>query len=113
MKIINTNNGDVLFGKAGRADTFWTRFKGLMWAKQIDDEQALFFTKTNSVHTIGMRFPIDVIYLDEQYTILKIVHNLKPYRMSGHFSAKHLIEAKAGSCHRLKLTDTLQLDFKS
>jgi len=53
------------------------------------------------MHTFFMRFPIDVIFLDRQGRILKIDHELKPWRLSSlAFGATEAIELPAGTAKR-------------
>ena len=61
------------------ADTFLLRLAGLMFRKKLPAATGLLLTPCNSVHMCFMRFAIDVVYLDKDYKILKIVKNLKPW----------------------------------
>ena len=46
------------------ADSWWARLRGLAWRREPPDGWALLFPRCRSVHTFGMRFPIDVVFLD-------------------------------------------------
>ena len=59
--------------------TFYTRLKGFMFTKNIN--YGLCFPKCNSIHTIFMFKPIDVIMTDKDYKVLYIFKNVKPYRI--------------------------------
>ena len=61
------------------ADSFLTRFAGLMFQQKLPAATGLFLAPCNSVHMCFMRFAIDVVYLDKEYKILKVVKNLKPW----------------------------------
>ena len=61
------------------ADTFLTRFAGLMFRQKLPAATGLFLAPCNSVHMCFMRFAIDVVYLDKNYKIIKVVNNLKPW----------------------------------
>ena len=61
------------------ADNFFTRLAGLMFKKRLPQSTGLLLAPCNSVHMCFMRFAIDVVYLDKDYKILKIVTNLKPW----------------------------------
>ncbi len=61
------------------ADSFLARLAGLMFRKQLPHGTGLLLIPCNSVHMCFMRFAIDVVYLDKEYKILKIVRNLKPW----------------------------------
>lgn len=77
------------------ADTAALRLKGLLGRNQITSEQGLLITPCNSVHTIGMKFPIDVLYLNKNNQIVKVVSNMKPLRMSWSFTATKVLEIAA------------------
>ena len=61
------------------ADSFFNRFAGLMFRKKLPAATGLFLAPCNSVHMCFMRFAIDVVYLDKEYNIVKVVKNLRPW----------------------------------
>jgi uncharacterized membrane protein (UPF0127 family) len=65
------------------AGTHWTRFRGLMATDAADFRtgQGLWIVPCRGVHTFAMRFPIDVIYLDDQKVIVHLEKHLKPWRV--------------------------------
>jgi len=66
------------------ADTHWTRLRGLLGLK-VDDFRngcGLWITPCHGVHTLGMGFPIDVIYLDRGMNVIHIQPELKPWRFA-------------------------------
>ena len=79
------------------ANNFWKRFCGLMFRKSFPEGWGLLLTHCNSVHTMFMRFPIDVIYLDNNGKIVKCIEGLKPWRFSfGGPEAEHCLELTTG-----------------
>ena len=60
-------------------NSFFDRFKGFMFTKNIN--KCLCFPKCNSIHTIFMLKPIDVIMTDKNYNILYIFKSVKPYKI--------------------------------
>ena len=70
--------GDIEI-EAEIADNFWRRFLGLMGRKELLPRHGLLITSCNSVHMCFMRFPIDVVYLDKDYKVLKVVRSLPPW----------------------------------
>lgn len=67
------------FLKINLADSFLLRLRGLMGRKRLPGNTGLLLVPCNSVHMCFMRFAIDVVYLDKDYKILKIVKNLRPW----------------------------------
>jgi uncharacterized membrane protein (UPF0127 family) len=63
------------------ATTVVARLLGLAFLKRIPSDHALLIPHCRSVHTFGMRFPIDVVFLDEQGRTLRSERNVKPCRV--------------------------------
>jgi uncharacterized membrane protein (UPF0127 family) len=66
------------------AETHWSRLVGLL-ATCPDDFRngcGLWIRPCKGVHTLAMRFPIDVLYLDRAGTVVHVEHNLQPWRFS-------------------------------
>ena len=83
------------------ADSFLTRFAGLMFRQKLPLATGLLLAPCNSVHMCFMRFAIDVVYLDKEYRILKIVKNLKPWiGLSMCSKACAVLEMTAGEAER-------------
>jgi len=66
------------------AQTHWTRLRGLLGASADDfrNGRGLWIRPCRGVHTLAMRFPIDVLYLDCAGTVVHVEHNLQPWRFS-------------------------------
>lgn len=70
------------------------RYRGLLGEDSTDD--ALLLLKTNGVHTIGMRFPIDVAFVSRSLQVVDIAH-MKPNRFSrNRLTARHTLETAEG-----------------
>jgi hypothetical protein len=67
--------------------------------------EALWLDRCNSIHTFFMRFSIDVVYLDAGGKVKKLVSSVVSYRMSGCFSARHVVEMAGGSIRKLNLEE--------
>ncbi|NQT20813.1 MAG: DUF192 domain-containing protein [Planctomycetes bacterium] len=78
------------------ADTFATRFAGLLGRKELPRGAGLLLTKCNSVHMFFMRFAIDVAFLDNEMHVIKVVAGLKPWRLASCSKARHALELPAG-----------------
>jgi len=69
-------------------------------------------TPCASIHTLGMRYAIDVLYLDASWRILKRVDALRPWRFSACWAARATLELAAGTAHRRGLEKGLQLSWR-
>lgn len=77
--------------------TFLERALGLIRYKEYPKGKVMRFFKCGSVHTFFMRFDIDVIYLDRDNQVVKVVRGLKPWRLSlGGVKAVTTLEVSAG-----------------
>jgi len=83
-----------------RADTFRARAKGLLGSRYLDDGDALWLAPCRAVHTFGMRFAIDVVFLDARGKVLRVVPNLPPYRLACCLPAASVLELAAGTMRR-------------
>jgi len=66
------------------ADTHWTRLRGLLGLASSDfrNGSGLWIVPCHGVHTLGMGFPIDVVYLDRAMTVIHIQNDLRPWRFA-------------------------------
>lgn len=94
------------------ADTFSLRLKGLMFRKQPLVEEGLLISPCNAIHMCFMFFPIDAVFLSKEQTIIKLITNLKPWRVTMPVNGAHsVLELPVGTIadYDLKLNDKLQL----
>ncbi len=94
------------------ADNIVATSIGLIGRKSFGDKNGLLIKNANGIHTFGVFFPIDVVFLDKTFKILKLVENLKPFRFSPIvWRAKHVLELPAGAIKNLDLSvdDTIDL----
>jgi uncharacterized membrane protein (UPF0127 family) len=65
-QLVNKSQNIIIAKEAKSASTFIERAVGLLGKKSICDQEALFFPDCKSIHTILMRFNIDVIFVDKK-----------------------------------------------
>jgi hypothetical protein len=82
MPVINVTKKTWLATKVRKADNFLTRLVGLLKRTNLGPEEALWLIPSKGIHTIGMKFPIDVVFLDRRNVVLGIISGLVPYRIS-------------------------------
>jgi uncharacterized protein len=95
------------------ASTMWQRLKGLLGYRSLDVKNGLLITPCNSVHTIGMKFPIDVVFVNRYNRVVKIETNMAPNRFSGCFFSHEVIELASGEASRLGLKLGMQINLRS
>ncbi|HCC06932.1 MAG TPA: DUF192 domain-containing protein [Clostridiales bacterium] len=97
MQLIDQTTDTVISTNARVADTFWSRFIGLMFKKSIGVEDALIIDPCNNVHMFFMNFPIDVLFIDEEDTICCIQENLRQGQISKYVAkARYVVELPSG-----------------
>jgi uncharacterized membrane protein (UPF0127 family) len=82
------------------AQRFWARFVGLLGRPDLAPDAALLIAPCNNIHTFFMRFAIDVVFLDQNGTVLVIVAHLRPWRVAAARRAHTCLELAAGGAHR-------------
>ncbi len=112
MKCFNQTKNILVSDKVNIAETFFTRLKGLLGRKSLDENEGLYITKCPQVHTFFMKFPIDVIFIDERGKVLKVIENLKVWRFSPYvFRAKNVIEFSSGFIgNKISIGDILEIN---
>jgi uncharacterized membrane protein (UPF0127 family) len=93
--------GAVVAGHVEVADGVLSRFLGLMFRAELPAGHGLALRPCNSVHMFFMRFPLDVVFVDGDGRVLRILHSLRPWRASTLVrGAKAAIELPAGTARR-------------
>jgi uncharacterized protein len=112
LKVTNTTRGTVVADRADIADTSATRRRGLLKHSGLAPGEGLWITPCEGVHTFGMKFPIDVVFLNRKKKVLKIRPDMGRARIAFGLMAHSVLELPAG---RLAETGTAkgdQLEFK-
>jgi uncharacterized protein len=79
------------------ADRGPARTRGLLGRQSLGEGEGLWIVPCEAVHTIGMRFAIDLIYLDRRNVVRKVRSSVPPWRLSGCLRAHSVIELAAGT----------------
>jgi uncharacterized protein len=97
---IRLERGPVVCEQGVLANTAWTRSKGLLGRSGLSDDEGLWIQPTRSIHMWFMRFAIDVIWAAEDGRVVKLVREIKPWRMSYCRAAKVALELPVGAIDR-------------
>lgn len=62
------------------ATTWWARMRGLLFGREIAENEVLVLVPCHAIHTFGMRYRIDVAFLDASGMVLKAERALKKGR---------------------------------
>ncbi len=94
----------------------WARAKGLLGRRGLNSGEALIFAGCRSIHTVGMRFAIDAVFVDVNWRVVAIYPELRPWRMTRPvWEAWGVIELEPGTITRagLRIGDRLTLAAES
>ncbi|WP_243881730.1 DUF192 domain-containing protein [Shewanella algae] len=111
-KALITASGYEL-GQVFLANNPWLRLRGLLGRPKLTPSQGMLISPCSSVHTIGMGYPLDIVYLDAQHTVLKVVSELKPWRSSFCHGAHHTLELVNGTAAKAQIHEGETLRWKS
>jgi uncharacterized membrane protein (UPF0127 family) len=94
----NRTRGATIASDVQLADTPRARRIGLLKRATLNPGQGLWIFPTQAIHTFGMRFPIDVVFIDRQLRVRRIYHRFAPYRLTSLvWSAQSVLELPSGS----------------
>jgi len=64
------------------ADTTLSRLKGLIGKLKLGLDEGLWIVPSRGIHTVGVLFPLDLVYLDESYKVIHVVESFPTFRIS-------------------------------
>jgi uncharacterized protein len=97
VKIVNVTRDTVLGEQIEVAETSCTRMVGLLGRSGLEPGAGLLIVPSQAVHTIGMRFAIDVIFINRDRRVLHLQPAMPPYRLTGvHWRARYVLELPSG-----------------
>lgn len=101
LAVSKTGSSQPVAARVRLADRFWLRARGLLGRPPLGDGEGLLLRPCRAVHTWGMRYPIDVAFLDRTGTVLASYPSLAPSRLTRrHSNAECALELPAGALAR-------------
>jgi len=91
VPVTNLDKKTWLATKITKADNFLTRLLGLLRRKRLAPEEALWLIPGKAVHTVGMKFPIDVIFIDRENRVVGLVPGMVPNRATRVYLGAHSV----------------------
>lgn len=105
-----TTAGREVCGRCELAERPWARMRGLLARRSLPPSEGMLFPGVSSVHTFGMRFPLDVVFLDDRQQVLSVHAGVRPWRLARHRGAAATLELAAGEAGRVGLEPGLRLE---
>ncbi|MGC2194308.1 MAG: DUF192 domain-containing protein [Terriglobales bacterium] len=114
----NRTRRQYLATRLAVANTHWSRLCGLVGkaASDFQQEHGLWIVPCRGVHTLGMRFPIDVVYLTRENVVLHLEHALLPWRLAPvRFQAASVLELPENTVRSTGTTigDQVEIDTRT
>jgi uncharacterized protein len=100
LKLINKTNNKVISENVMVADSFFKRLRGLMFTKELPEQNALLIKPCNEIHTFNMRYSIDVLYIDANNKILAVNEAMKPGKIGKR--VKNAVSVVELPCSKIK-----------
>ena len=79
-RLLDTETGQVIFGRVTIAETFWRRTVGLLGSSSLAEDEAMLIRPCSSIHTCCMRIDLNVAFCDADGRVLKAVTRVRPWR---------------------------------
>ena len=76
----NATTGSIVATRIDVLTTFLQRAVGLLARSGLRGDEGVMMRPCRAIHTIGMRFPSDVVFADEQNRVLRVVPEVPPNR---------------------------------
>jgi uncharacterized membrane protein (UPF0127 family) len=104
-RVFNQTRQQRLATDLAMANTHWTRLRGLLGLRANDfrNGSGLWIVPCHGVHTLGMGFAIDVVYLDASLTVVHVERELRPWRFAPvRLQATSVLELPGGTLAETK-----------
>jgi uncharacterized protein len=112
-KRVLRDDGAVVCERCVVADGMFTRMRGLLGRRDLPEGEGILLRPASSVHTAFMQFPIDVVFVDRDLVVLKVVPELPAWRAAACRGAKATFELAAGEAARRGVETGTRLSLES
>jgi uncharacterized membrane protein (UPF0127 family) len=111
--VVNQTRNVLLADRVRSADGFFLRLKGLLGTRSLRRGDALWISPCESVHTLGMRYALDVLFVDGRGVVVGCCPCLRPFRFSPRYRKScGVLELPAGTLSRTGTEPGDQLRFE-
>jgi uncharacterized protein len=89
LHIFNETRHQVLAKQVRKADSLFTRLRGLLFRPPLETNQGMLLSPCQAIHCIGMTYAIDAVFVDKNLVVVGLAENLKPGQFSAVYSRAH------------------------
>ena len=97
---LRREDGRIVCERVVVSDRAHRRMRGLLGRRYLREGEGMVLRPGWSIHTAFMRFPIDAVFLDADQVVMKIEHDVRPWRTVSCRGAREVVELAAGECRR-------------
>ena len=112
LRVRNQSRSTLLADRADIADTSKKRRTGLLKHTRLEAGEGLWIAPCEAVHTAGMKFPIDVLFLDRKRKVLKVRSGMREWRVAVCLRAHSVLELPSGTAAATETVAGDQLEFE-
>lgn len=98
--VLNLDRGVTVARAVRVAGTSRARRKGLLGVEHLAEEAGMWIAPCEAIHTFGMKLAIDVLFLDKEFRVKKLIPSLAPRRIALCLSAASVLELQRGAAGR-------------
>ncbi|WP_198852198.1 DUF192 domain-containing protein [Alicyclobacillus sp. SO9] len=92
------------------ANSHWLKFRGLMLKSELGAGEGMLFPGTNAIHCFFMRIPIDLVFMDSEGVVVRVIESIKPWRIAPIVkNAVQVLECKSGTVRSFNIKKGNQL----
>jgi uncharacterized protein len=113
LRVRNQSRGTLLADRAEIASTSKQRKTGLLKHERLERGEGLWITPCEGVHTAGMKFPIDVLFLNKKRKVVKIRPAMARWRLALCLWAHSVLELPSGTAAATNTAGGDQLEFET
>ena len=113
MILVNATKKTVLSDRCHFANSVLKRMVGLLNRSKLEPGEGLLLDRCYGIHTIGMRFSIDILFLDKDYRVIRVVRSIPPFRTCIVRKAIYVLELPAGMIDGTNTTVGDQIQIKA
>ena len=98
IRVLNNTRDTVLGERIQVAETSLSRIVGLLGKRSLEPGAGLLIFPSQAIHTVAMRFAIDVLFLDRNWQVIHLRPTMVPFRVTGiYWKARSVLELPSGS----------------
>jgi uncharacterized membrane protein (UPF0127 family) len=105
---VHAPDGRPLLERMRFARSLASRTRGLLGRRALPSGEGLAF-REKSIHMFFMRMSLDIVFCDADLQVVRVVHDLPPWRMAGCRRARFVLEIGPGEAARLGLHEGMAL----